>query len=61
MNKYNSQIGAGGTTYAYYHEEDESSFQLVRLLKMAAAIGRESSWAAYQKSPYSERAEFCLT
>merc|ERR1712088_418856 len=29
MNKYNAQIGAGGTQYAYYHEEDESSFQLV--------------------------------
>ncbi len=29
MNKYTSQIGAGGTQYAYYHEEDESSFQLV--------------------------------
>merc|ERR1711962_818271 len=28
-NKYNSAIGAGGTQYAYYHEEDESSFQLV--------------------------------
>merc|ERR1712020_330557 len=28
MNKYNAQIGAGGTQYAYYHEEDESSFQL---------------------------------
>jgi translation initiation factor 3 subunit D len=29
MNKYNSQYGAGGTQYAYYHEEDENSFQLV--------------------------------
>jgi len=29
VNKYNSAIGAGGTQYAYYHEEDESSFQLV--------------------------------
>ena len=29
MNKYNSQFGAGGTQYAYYHEEDENSFQLV--------------------------------
>ncbi len=29
MNKYNSQYGAGGTQYAYYHEEDESTFQLV--------------------------------
>ena len=32
MNKYNAQIGAGGTQYAYYHEEDESSFQLVSQL-----------------------------
>ena len=29
MNKYNSQFGAGGTQYAYYHEEDENSFHLV--------------------------------
>lgn len=29
MNKYQSQVGAGGTQYAYYHEEDEASFQLV--------------------------------
>ncbi len=29
MSKYQSQFGAGGTQYAYYHEEDESSFQLV--------------------------------
>jgi len=27
--KYNSAIGAGGTQYSYYYEEDESSFQLV--------------------------------
>jgi len=33
MNKYNAQIGAGGTQYAYYHEEDESSFQLVDTAK----------------------------
>ena len=29
MNKYASQFGAGGTQYAYYHDEDESSFHLV--------------------------------
>jgi len=29
MNKYQSQYGAGGTQYAYYHDEDETSFQLV--------------------------------
>merc|ERR1712013_274817 len=29
MTKYQSQYGAGGTQYAYYHEEDETSFQLV--------------------------------
>lgn len=28
-NKYTSQIGAGGSQYAYFHEEDENSFQLV--------------------------------
>ena len=35
MNKYNAQIGAGGTQYAYYHEEDESSFQLVSQNELA--------------------------
>ena len=29
MNRYNAQVGAGGTLFQYYHEEDESSFQLV--------------------------------
>ena len=29
VTKYNSAIGAGGTQYSYYYEEDESSFQLV--------------------------------
>ena len=29
MTKYQSQYGAGGTQYAYYHDEDETSFQLV--------------------------------
>ena len=43
MNKYNSQFGAGGTQYAYYHEEDENSFQLVdtsRALRPVYARGR---------------------
>ena len=31
--KYQSQYGAGGTQYAYYHEEDETSFQLVDTAK----------------------------
>ena len=38
MNKYNAQIGAGGTQYAYYHEEDESSFQLVSLKQLLIEI-----------------------
>ncbi|TRY68259.1 hypothetical protein TCAL_03825 [Tigriopus californicus] len=29
MNKYNSQFSGSATQYAYYHEEDETSFQLV--------------------------------
>lgn len=29
VTRYNSAIGAGGTQYSYYYEEDESSFQLV--------------------------------
>ena len=40
MNKYNAQIGAGGTQYAYYHEEDESSFQLVSLKQLLIDIIR---------------------
>ena len=33
MAKYQSQYGAGGTQYAYYHDEDETSFQLVDTAK----------------------------
>ena len=33
MMKYGNLYGAGGTQYAYYHEEDESSFQLVDTAK----------------------------
>lgn len=29
MNKYQSQFGTGSQMFSYYHEEDESSFQLV--------------------------------
>jgi len=29
MNKYQSAMGAGGTQYSYYYEEDDSTFQLV--------------------------------
>lgn len=29
MNKYNSTFSGSATQYAYYHEEDENSFQLV--------------------------------
>eukprot|EP00096_Caligus_rogercresseyi_P010583 TRINITY_DN390_c0_g1_i2.p1 TRINITY_DN390_c0_g1~~TRINITY_DN390_c0_g1_i2.p1 ORF type:complete len:576 (-),score=220.15 TRINITY_DN390_c0_g1_i2:278-2005(-) len=36
--KYNSQFGAGGTTYAYYHEEDENSFQLVDTSRMTRPL-----------------------
>lgn len=41
--KYNSAIGAGGTQYSYYYEEDESSFQLVdtsRTLRQMYGRGR---------------------
>ena len=31
MTKYQSQYGAGGTQYSYYYEEDDSTFQLVRI------------------------------
>lgn len=29
LDKYQSQFGAGNQMFSYYHEEDESSFQLV--------------------------------
>ena len=29
IDKYSSVYGGGGQTYAYHHEEDESSFRLV--------------------------------
>ena len=29
LDKYSSQFGSGNNPYAYFHEEDESSFQLV--------------------------------
>jgi len=34
QNKYNSQFGGLANQYAYYHEEDESSFQLVDTTKV---------------------------
>ena len=44
MNKYNAQIGAGGTQYAYYHEEDESSFQLVSSNRDIACVEKVSKF-----------------
>ena len=29
LDKYQSQFGTGNQMFSYYHEEDESSFQLV--------------------------------
>ena len=29
LDKYQSQFGSGNQMFSYYHEEDESSFQLV--------------------------------
>jgi len=39
MNKYNSQFGAGNQ-YAYYHDEDESSFRLVDNTKVGSGPAR---------------------
>ncbi|CAH1795586.1 unnamed protein product [Owenia fusiformis] len=38
LNKYASQFGAGGGQYAYYHDEDESTFQLVDTSKVQKPI-----------------------
>lgn len=36
--KYASAFGGGGSQYAYYHEEDESSFQLVDTQKVQKPV-----------------------
>jgi translation initiation factor 3 subunit D len=36
--KYNSAFGGGGSQYAYYHEEDESTFQLVDTQKVQKPV-----------------------
>ena len=36
--KYNSQFGGMSNQYAYYHEEDESTFQLVDTTKVQKPI-----------------------
>ena len=36
--KYSSQFGGGSNQYAYYHDEDESSFQLVDSAKVQKPI-----------------------
>ncbi|ELU10502.1 hypothetical protein CAPTEDRAFT_156498 [Capitella teleta] len=38
INKYSSQFGGSANPYAYYHEEDESSFQLVDTLRVQKPI-----------------------
>jgi len=38
QNKYNSQFGGGANQYAYYHEEDETTFQLVDTSKVQKPI-----------------------
>uniref|UniRef100_M3YMD0 Eukaryotic translation initiation factor 3 subunit D n=1 Tax=Mustela putorius furo TaxID=9669 RepID=M3YMD0_MUSPF len=73
-NKYSSQFG-GGSQYAYFHEEDETSFQLVdtaRTQKTAyqrnrmrfAQVGQEPairlSWGHYHWQPPAENATLCV-
>eukprot|EP00118_Oscarella_pearsei_P014225 m.120541 g.120541 ORF g.120541 m.120541 type:complete len:159 (+) comp37734_c0_seq11:49-525(+) len=41
LNRYQSQLGAGGTVYNYTHEEDESKYKLVDTAKVQRS--------AYQK------------
>ncbi|XP_064620886.1 eukaryotic translation initiation factor 3 subunit D-like isoform X2 [Lineus longissimus] len=59
INKYQSQFGAG-SQYAYYHEEDESSFQLVdtaKVLKPAYQRGRNKFNQNKQRRERERRAQ----
>lgn len=49
--KYQSQFGANATQYAYYHEEDESSFQLVDTTRQQKSIYQRNrvKYTQYQK------------
>ncbi|CAD5124348.1 DgyrCDS12637 [Dimorphilus gyrociliatus] len=51
LNKYQSQFGANATQYAYYHEEDESSFQLVDTTRQQKSIYQRNrvKYTQYQK------------
>ena len=54
MNKYQSQFGAG-IQYAYYHEEDESSFQLVDSAKVQKPIYQRGRAKFNQNKQRKER------
>ncbi|XP_013417569.1 eukaryotic translation initiation factor 3 subunit D-like isoform X2 [Lingula anatina] len=54
MNKYSSQFG-GGSQYAYYHEEDESTFQLVDTAKVQKPIYQRARMKFNQNKLRRER------
>ena len=55
MNKYASQFGGGGSQYAYYHEDDETSFQLVDTARMQKPIHQRNRMRFNQNKMRKER------
>ncbi|ODM93751.1 Eukaryotic translation initiation factor 3 subunit D [Orchesella cincta] len=52
QNKYISQFGVGaGNQFAYFHDEDESSFQLVDTTKIQRPMYQRSRFRPNQKNP----------
>ncbi|KAL5019286.1 hypothetical protein ScPMuIL_005008 [Solemya velum] len=55
LGKYNSAFGAGGSQYAYFHEEDESSFQLVDTQRVQKPIYQRGRRLFQQNKQRRER------
>lgn len=52
--KYSSQFG-GGSQYAYFHEEDETSFQLVDTAKTQKTAYQRNRMRFAQVRPWARR------
>eukprot|EP00118_Oscarella_pearsei_P014226 m.120524 g.120524 ORF g.120524 m.120524 type:complete len:159 (+) comp37734_c0_seq5:49-525(+) len=59
LNRYQSQLGAGGTVYNYTHEEDESKYKLVDTAKVQRSAYQKqrirTSQARWQDSLHTRR------
>lgn len=55
LGKYTSAFGGGGSQYAYYHEEDESSFQLVDTQKVQKPVYQRDRRMFQQNKQRRER------